>query len=491
MRNYQKVRFDPFGLPPSDCLFASEPGKDGKPKRTHPWQSQHWERIEAGLGNIALDGTLKVSFPLSESGEAAPQTKGPSKNPTNPQSVWQLDVTRNLSLLGVRCALEHRVETDAYGNARSAWRVSGLQSSLAPSGRDHLLWRPLGGRSVRFRRSEIGRALSPAGATGWLIRMASPGDYEIRSLDGRVWRYTQGLLQSAGHPALGEVHFTIKGGFVREIGRAGETPLLRAEYDDAMRLISLELAGGKPHRLRWNADGELLRWERADGGEVTFTYRDGLLSEVRAPEETPRRFGWAENPGHGRGDSKWPAPVHLASDGENRYTYDLTSKGLVIERCAIPKGTRMGASPFPARVGLPLACRADLSAEGSAKAEALGRRPVGTPLQTQSGAAASAGPTECREPQDTEGRSERTVTIFNPLRHRLEQKADNETLIVTFRDETAGRGAPERIETGRGEILEEYRYDERGQLLGVKRKGEPEISLSYDESGRLMALDEK
>lgn len=48
----------------------------------------------------------------------------------------------------------------------------------------------------------------------------------------------------------------------------------------------------------------------------------------------------------------------------------------------------------------------------------------------------------------------------------------------------------ERISTGKGEILEDYRYDEQGQLVAVKRKGEPERLLRYDESGRLMDLDE-
>jgi YD repeat-containing protein len=48
----------------------------------------------------------------------------------------------------------------------------------------------------------------------------------------------------------------------------------------------------------------------------------------------------------------------------------------------------------------------------------------------------------------------------------------------------------ERIETGKGEISEAYQYGPSGRLISMKRRGEPERTLSYDESGRVMAMDE-
>jgi YD repeat-containing protein len=114
--------------------------------------------------------------------------------------------------------------------------------------------------------------------------------------------------------------------------------------------------------------------------------------------------------------------VHLASDGVNDYTYELTSKGFVMKRTE------------------------------------LATRVV-------------------------------TTTVFNPRRHRLNQQAGEFDFLVVFRAE-AGGAALERIEVG-GEIMEKYLYDDRGQLIGIQRHGEGERTLTYDESGRLMALEEK
>src|SRR5690606_4197615 len=98
--------------------------------------------------------------------------------------------------------------------------------------------------------------------------------------------------------------------------------------------------------------------------------------------EAPRVFAWAENPGYTRGDSRWPAPVHLTTDGADDYTYRLTSAGFVLGR------------------------RMNEAGEGA----------------------------------------DRVVTIFNPRRHRIEQRAGGKTLTVYFRGGSSGAGGVERIE---------------------------------------------
>lgn len=40
-----------------------------------------------------------------------------------------------------------------------------------------------------------------------------------------------------------------------------------------------------------------------------------------------------------------------------------------------------------------------------------------------------------------------------------------------------------------GEILEQYLYDEQDRLIGIRRSGEREQKISYDEAGRVMALE--
>ena len=202
---------------------------------------------------------------------------------------------------------------------------------------------------------------------------------------------------------------------------AGEPPLLQARYDDCGRLISWQVGAEKPQQLIWSEDGCLTDWRRADGSEVRLRYRDNLLSEILERGKPPQLFTWGENPGHVRGDSRWAAPVHLVSDGASDYTYELTSKGFVMQRTERAKGAL-------------------------------------------------------------------TTTTFNPRRRRLNQQTEGFHFLVVFRSGPGG-SALERIEIG-GEIMEKYLYDARGQLTGIQRYGEGERTLSYDESGRLMALEE-
>jgi YD repeat-containing protein len=382
------------------CLAVATPLRAEETKAWSP-QSPAWAQIEVALGSVGLDGTLRLSYPLVDSDE--------------------------LKALGLRCALVHAIEQDASGRARTVWRFTGLQSYLVPEGRDKLRWQLPGSAIVRFERAKIGRALAEAGSPRWLIRESAPGDYEIRALDGRAWRYAQGLLVAAEHPALGKIRFDTQGGLIREIRRAdvtgGAALLLRAEYDNDAHVVMLTVGPTSRHAFIWDDAGQLVVWRRNDGTETKFAYRDGLLAEVAILGQPALRFAWAENPGWRRGDSKWPASVHLAADGRNDYSYNLTSSGLVSR-------VRERAS------------------------------------------------------------GEETVTVFNPLRSRLEQRSGNETRVVWFRKNSAGRGALQHIEKGTGEVLEDYRYDQHGQLVAIKRQSEPERALSYDESGRLMSLQE-
>jgi len=365
-----------------------------------PPAASEWVKIEAGTGAMQLDGTLRLS--------------------------WALGGPEELKALGLRLTLEHRIETDFQGRAKSAWRVTGLRGALVPDGREHLRWQPPAGPAVKFESAKIGRALGAAGAARWLIRVTAQGDYEIRAPEGGGWRYAHGALVSAEHPALGNLQFVTTGALVREIRQADAAvsahPLVRASYDSAGRITELVWGAGAEQRLTWSEAGELQSWRRADGTEIGFGYEAGLLVEVREPGKAARRLAWAENPGHARGDSRWAAPVHLAADGEDAYGYALSAKGFTLRR-------------------------------------------------------------------DERATGRRTLTIFNPRRRWVEQRVGDETRRVWFRKSGAGGMALERIEDGAGTVLEAYRYDARGQLVGVRRKGEAESTLAYDESGRLMALE--
>jgi len=379
------------------CCGAEE---KAKPLLT-PTPSRQWPELEKAMGNVNMNGVLRLSYPLGE-GKA-------------------------LQTLGLHCSLEHTIEVDGRGCVRSRWLITGLKTLLAPSDRQHLLWQPLFGPPVSFMRSKIGHSLNEAGASHWLIREAALNVYEIKALDGRSWRYEAGVLTSVEHPALGILKVVMRGGLLCELratDAASDAPAwLAAKYDQAGRLESITLAGVGTHSFVWDSNGQLLTWKRAAGGQVEFEYQQGLISSIKEPDKDVKRYSWAENPGHERGDSRWRWPVHLASDEAHAYRYELSHKGFVL----------------------------------SCSDNASGRE---------------------------------TVSIFNPRLHRLVQRRNGETIIVTFHGSSGNTSALQRIENDQGEILEDYQYDERGLLVGVKRKGELDRSFSYDEDGRLMALDE-
>lgn len=380
-------------------LMAAEGNLDSKRPLI---ASRYWSQIESGLGSMNLSGTLRLTY--------------------------ELDQSQPLKMLGLRLTLEHVVEAGPNGQACSIWRVTGLRSFLVPADRGHLRWQPLAGPSVWFEKAKISRALNEAGSSRWLIREAVDNEFEIRSLDGRSWKYNRGILTKAQHPALGELYFITQGGLLHDMhavdALSGAASLLTVKYDDSARPVSLILGGKELHRFEWNAAGQLTAWRQIGKSPTLFRYFEGLLTEVEESGRVLQHYSWTVNPGYRRGDSRWPAPVHLASDRTSDYSYKQSSKGFILSR-------------------------RDRSAV------------------------------------------ETTTTIFNPRRRQLKQSAGDSSIIATFRRGTKlDRMGLERIASGDGDILEEYRYDEKGQLVGLKRRGEPERQLSYDDLGRLMALDE-
>jgi len=361
-----------------------------------------WTQIEAAMGEMQLDGSLKYGHSLGGS--------------------------EGLGLLGIHLSVEHIISVDEAGRARSGWRFLGLQTSLVPSGRDVLRWKSLTGAVVDFERAAIGPAFSHAGAADWVIREISTGaGYEIHSPEGVSWQYEAGRLVKIEHPVLGRLQVSTQGAWITRIEHSeepeGASPLLEAVYSDGGRLLKLRVGEQAEQKFTWEGT-ELVAWPGAEGACVRWSYRGGLLSQISEPNGRLREIHWRANTGFGRGDSRWALPVHLAAIDGDYYHYKLTSRGFVLTR--------------------------ETSAESAVRV---------------------------------------VRTRFNPLRYRLEQWAGGELLIVTFRSRSLGRGAVERIENAAGEILEEYRYDAEGRLIGVRTRGEPPLDFHYDDLGRLIEAE--
>ncbi len=333
-----------------------------------------------------------------------------------------------MAALGLDLNLSHKLFVTEEGQPRSKWQVAALQTSLAPEDREHLRWSPPGGiPAVKFKTALIGRAFSYAGGKRWLIREKADANYEIRSPEGQVWVYRRGILTEIEHPLLGRIVVEARGALIQRMfysdGVERKT-LILASYDDLGRLIEIQFGRSERHAFTWATGGGLSNWSRQDETEMNFSYRNGLLERVVDGEKPAMQLVWRENPGWQRGDRSWPAPCHLASDGERDYHYDFSSAGFLIE-------VRQHAGVMLSR------------------------------------------------------------THFNPRRRRLEQRAAGESLLILFNPKDAVSGGIGEVRNGRGELLESYRYDINGNLVSITRKGEPTLNMRYDESGRVMALDEE
>lgn len=369
-------------------------------KQSPPSYSKHLREIERNMGLVRPNGLPDLEFPIETS-----------------------DI---LELLGVRLGLRHVIISDAYGNYRSTWKISGLQSALTPRARGKLVWTQLSSQSITFDIDDIGPSLSHAGQTNWLIRKPSAMRYDIRAPDGRIWRYLNGYIETIRHPLLGEVKFDTRGAMVRRIhpptSLVGEAPLLKVTYDTFGRPRSLAVGERVVSIFEWSDRQQLSLWQSSESGRVTFSYKEGLLTKVVTPNVATRWFKWAINGGHERGDSRWPAALHLAEDNENCYSYTLSHEGYRIARFDKDSGFE-------------------------------------------------------------------SVTLFNPRRQRLEQKIGQSRLIASFISLDDRTTVLSKIEDGEGQILEQYTYDELGRLVGIERRGEPKQRLSYSQSGRLISVE--
>lgn len=363
--------------------------------------SKYLSEIEKNMGQIRPDGLVNLNL--------------------------SIESNNTLNLLGVKLTLHHFLTTDAYGNPRSAWKLSGLQSSIVLGDRGTLVWTRFSGSPLTFNSDDVSRSFSHAGQPLWLIRKPSEKRFEVRALDGRTWRYVNGSVESMQHPLLGRLEFEAIGSRVQRIYQiidSEETlPIVHVAYNALGRPQSLQVNEQMENTFEWTNQEHLLLWKSFKGGSVTFSYEGALLTAMNSTKMGTRWFKWAQNPGHTRGDSRWKAAVHLAEDNENCYNYMLSSKGYVLTRINKASGLK-------------------------------------------------------------------TVTLFNPRRRRLEQKIGKGYVIAIFRGTGNRITTLAKIENDQNQVLELYSYDELGRLVAIKRMGEPEQRLSYDETGRLMTLEE-
>ena len=276
-----------------------------------------WKAIREALAGISLEGNWNGSVPIA----ASPA----------------------LQLLGAKCTLEHDIEAGREGDPRSRWRIPVLETKLVSDGRDAILWYTPSGSRMDFPRAKLGFSFYPTRGNEWSIRKISENDWQLRRNDGSFWNVSHGRLVSIDHPVLGHIAVEGDGGPIRNLcywtGSRRHT-LLSAEYDGQGHCTAVGAEDGIIATLQWNGDGELRRCLVRGMPSAAFSYAHGLISRIDSGESIGGRLTWTANQVDWYGDSRYPKPAHLSSDGTNEYNYAFTDRGLEISRVAGMNGRR-------------------------------------------------------------------------------------------------------------------------------------------------------
>lgn len=341
-----------------------------------------------------------------------------------PSLRFTLGESNELKIIGINLELVHDIEVDAYGRPRSIWLITNLQSSLSSGGRDSFIWKPVTGGNINFDMKGIQHKLTKSDDGNWYIRKLASGDYEIRSLDGHTWKYKKGVLIGGEHPLFGALNFTTLGAKLCSIKRRDDS--------QAKPLIEVVYdAGAHPISLRIGTDeANLFNWDEA-----------GYLTSWKGAKGKTVTFTY--NNGLLASVTESGKQTRLFSWSEN-------------------KGYERWGTLWRAPV--------HLTSDDDSNYKYIFRHKGFIITRTQKADA------------------KEIVTIFNPRRKRLEQHTGKMEYIVTFCTQANKSMIPQRIEDGKGEVLEEYQYNDRGLLISIKQEGKPEQKLVYDDSDRLMDI---
>jgi hypothetical protein len=281
---------------------AAEPAKSLSRTDDSMALSPAWRKIQADMGGVFLNGNCRQNFNLGSS-----------------------SLTERL---GIRFRMEHRLAVDSFGRAGTEWTFIGLQTSLTPDADGGWCWQTLWNETIRFSAlsGEFGKTKS------FSLVQDDPVTFRIRNAEGVEWVYRSGVLESIKDPLHGEFSVKTCGGLVAEIAARDQAQLisiLRAEYNARGEIQTLALGAHQTNSFYW-ADGRLIGWKHNHRPEMSFSYRDGLISEISDGETFQRTFTWEKNSDFLRGDSRWPQPVHLSADENHQYEFNLCSNGISI-----------------------------------------------------------------------------------------------------------------------------------------------------------------
>ncbi|MGH8016908.1 MAG: hypothetical protein ACREIA_01245, partial [Opitutaceae bacterium] len=108
-------------------------------------------------------------------------------------------------------------------------------------------------------------------------------------------------------------------------------PLVRATYNSAGCIQTLDFTDAQSFRFFYSPYGQLTRVTRVRGKSLEMYYRDGMIAAIAITGKVVNTFCWARNEHHGRGYPGLTVPQWLVADKKFSYNWSVKEDVLRIQ----------------------------------------------------------------------------------------------------------------------------------------------------------------
>lgn len=228
----------------------------------------------------------------------------------------------------------HEIVEDAFGNAKSSWKLHGVNAFIAARKEDELVWHGLNGNEIVFPRPTNIGAWSRVVGVDFIYRTRGDLGEDILTRDGVEYTFVDGVLSAILSPNGDEYRCESKDGRIRRIFMEGpdlRTEVLEVRFgrQGAIEQVSI---GKCRARLYWNESRVLQRIDTPEGAQLVFEYEGGVLMRIAENGKIQQSYQWRVRPEYRRARSPYPLPVSLAADIDSSYEFGVSRRGYVLER---------------------------------------------------------------------------------------------------------------------------------------------------------------
>ena len=241
-----------------------------------------------------------------------------------PRIRFNLGTTAELRRLGFDFIVTHNVTPSHDRGVRSAWKITGLLTSIWQDRNGNLIWSRPNGQELVFLKKNAYK--NPA--SGWSAHIAANDKTRVKlssASNGQEWHYANGWLDRISDPVAGTVVFSTDRESVLKAARRDKTgneqQILKIEHDDAGRVRNIVFSGQRRNVLSWVENHCLVKVEGINCGVVSFQYDDALLKSWHAENGDGNSYAWGTRKNPEKNISFVDPPVMLVEDKDFTYEY--------------------------------------------------------------------------------------------------------------------------------------------------------------------------